>query len=74
LIADGHAELGSNHLPFVLSEAGGELGLFDGARVYGPIDLMYYGPHAAGTAYGRYPDGSDAYRSLAQTPLAANRP
>jgi spore coat protein H len=72
LIADGNVDLGPDHLAFTISSTGGEVGLFDGVHVYGPIDLMYFGSHAAGTAYGRIPDGSDAYRPLRQTPGSKN--
>jgi spore coat protein H len=44
LIADGNTAAGPEHLPFTLSRSGGEVGLFDGTRVYGPLDAVYHGP------------------------------
>jgi spore coat protein H len=44
LIADGNTAAGPEHLPFTLSHSGGEVGLFDGTRVYGPLDAVYQGP------------------------------
>lgn len=44
LIADGNTAAGPEHLPFTLSRSGGEVGLFDGTRVYGPLDVVYHGP------------------------------
>ncbi len=55
-----------------LSTAGGEVGIFPADKVYGPADLVFYGPHSAGTAYGRTLDGSETFRSLPQTPGGPN--
>ncbi|HEX8819294.1 MAG TPA: CotH kinase family protein [Archangium sp.] len=61
LIADGNTEAGPTHLPFTLSRAGGEVGLFDGTRVYGPLDTVYYGPLLSGTVYSRRGTWSDDF-------------
>jgi spore coat protein H len=61
LPADGNTAAGPLHLPFTLSRQGGEVGLFNGnlksgsgkPRVYAPEDVVYYGPLARGTVYGR---------------------
>ncbi|MFN7133365.1 MAG: lamin tail domain-containing protein, partial [Myxococcales bacterium] len=70
--AGGHLQIPTSTLPFGLGTAGGELGIFDGTRVYDPFDAVYFGPHAAGTAYGRYPDGSEDFRAMTPTPGTAN--
>jgi spore coat protein H len=61
LIADGNTEAGLTHLPFTLSRAGGEVGLFDGTRMYGPLDTVYYGPLPSGTVYSRKGTWSDDF-------------
>jgi spore coat protein H len=61
LPATGNTAAGPMHLPFTLSRQGGEVGLFNGnlksasgkPRVYAPEDVVYYGPLARGTVYGR---------------------
>ncbi len=74
LWASGNPALGPEHLPFTLGEEGGELGLFDGQHVYRPLDVLYFGPRAPGSAYGRLPDGSEQVRALAApTPGLSNR-
>jgi spore coat protein H len=74
LWASGDASRGPEHLPFTLGSAGGELGLFDGTHAGLPLDVVYFGPRTAGSAYGRLPDGAEALRGLAaQTPGTANR-
>jgi spore coat protein H len=74
LWASGDTSRGPLHLPFTLGTQGGELGLFDGERVSRPLDVLYFGPRAAGSAYGRLPDGSENLRALAApTPEAPNR-
>lgn len=45
-------------IPFAIPREGGELGLFDGSRVYGPLDAVFYGP-GTGDSYGRSPDGGE---------------
>lgn len=71
LMADGSVEPG--HLPFLLSEAGGEVGVFDATRMstsktpkplmYGPEDALWFGPLSADTVYGRTtPDSEDFER------------
>jgi spore coat protein H len=52
---------GPTHLPFTLSRSGGEVGLFDGTRVYGPQDALYYGPLPSGTVYSRKGTWSDDF-------------
>jgi spore coat protein H len=59
-------------LPFVLSIAGGELGLFAPATIHAPHDLVYFGPRAPGGAYGRTSDGAEAWGNVPRTPGAAN--
>lgn len=66
LVADGSVEPG--HLPFEPSPAGGELGVFRGGTVHDPLDVVYFGPHAAGRAYGRAPDGAERFAEAAPTP------
>jgi spore coat protein H len=61
LVADGNTEAGPTHLPFMLSRSGGEVGLFDGTHVYGPLDVLYYGPLPSGTVYSRKGPGSDDF-------------
>jgi len=61
LVADGNTEAGLTHLPFTLSRAGGEVGLFDGTRMYGPLDAVYYGPLPSGTVYSRKGTWSDDF-------------
>jgi spore coat protein H len=61
LHASGNPAAGPTHLPFTLSRQGGEVGLFNGniksnsgkPRVYGPEDILYYGPLPRGMVYGR---------------------
>lgn len=59
-------------LPFVLSIAGGELGVFAPEAVHAPRDLVYFGPRAPGGAYGRTSDGAEAWANVPRTPGAAN--
>ncbi|MBM7114358.1 CotH kinase family protein [Archangium primigenium] len=61
LVADGAAQAGAEHLPFKLSTQGGELGLFDGQRMTGVVDLTFHAPLSPGQAYGRLPDGAEAW-------------
>ncbi|WP_224244835.1 CotH kinase family protein [Hyalangium gracile] len=73
--ADGDTAAGPLHLPFTLSREGGEVGLFDGKRlsesgklpVYGPEDILYYGPLPSGTVYGRKTPQSEDFE---RRPLA----
>ncbi|WP_242345268.1 CotH kinase family protein [Anaeromyxobacter terrae] len=60
------------HLPFVLSTSGGELGVFPPAAVHAPYDLVYFGPRASGSAYGRTSDGTETFGDVARTPGTAN--
>lgn len=65
--ADGSAEPG--HLPFTLSEQGGEVGVFDATRaskagkplMYGPADAVWFGPLPSDTVYGRTAPGSEDF-------------
>jgi spore coat protein H len=59
-------------LPFVLSPAGGELGVFAPGTLHAPYDLVYFGPRVEGGAYGRTDDGVEAWSDLARTPGAPN--
>ena len=61
LIADGNSRAGPAHLPFKLQTRGGELGLFDGQRMTGVVDLTFHAPLAPGQAYGRLPDGAESW-------------
>ncbi|WP_434381039.1 CotH kinase family protein [Melittangium boletus] len=70
LLADGSPTKGALHLPFTLSETeGGEVGLFNGnirsatgvALVYGPVDIVYFGPSSADMAYGRKSPGGEDF-------------
>ena len=61
LYADGRTDAGPTHLPFKLQTRGGELGLFDGIRMTGVVDLTFYAPLAPGKAYGRIPDGAESW-------------
>ena len=70
LTAGGDPSQGSDHLAFQLPVSGGELGVFDGVKVTEPLDAIYFGPHGAGTAYGRSGDG---FAVMAPTPGAPNR-
>lgn len=72
LIADGEPSRGRDHLPFRIPVDGGEIGVFDVGRVYGPSDVLYFGPHAPGTALGRVGDGEERIGVVAQTPGQAN--
>lgn len=66
LVADGSTAPG--HLPFAPSTRGGELGLFRCGTVHDPLDVVYFGPHAAGRAYGRAPDGAERFVEADATP------
>lgn len=70
--ANGFLRIATSSLPFTLSTTGGEIGLFDGQRVYAPFDAIFYGPHAPGTGYGRYPDGGEDFRQMLPTPELPN--
>jgi spore coat protein H len=74
--AGGYLTLGGGgsdtELPFTLPTDGGELGLFDGVHVYGPADIVYFGPHPEGTTYSRTSDGSEDWRVGPSTPGARN--
>jgi spore coat protein H len=70
LVADGSSARG--HLPFAPSTSGGELGVFRAGAVSGPLDVVFYGPHAAGRGYGRAPDGAERFREADPTPGSAN--
>jgi spore coat protein H len=69
LEADGKPAAGSTHLPFVLSRQGGEVGLFNGNRlsasgkplVYGPEDVVYFGPLPSGMRYRRVTPASEDF-------------
>ena len=61
LYADGRPGAGPDHLPFKLQSGGGELGLFDGKRMTGVVDVTYYAPLSPGRAYGRTPDGAERW-------------
>jgi spore coat protein H len=61
LIADGNPSAGPAHLPFKLQTRGGELGLFDGKRMTGVVDLTFHAPLTPGQAYGRMPDGAESW-------------
>ncbi|WP_277957292.1 MULTISPECIES: CotH kinase family protein [Anaeromyxobacter] len=63
---------GPPHLPFVLSTSGGELGVFPAGTIHAPYDLVYFGPRASGSAYGRTSDGAETFANVARTPGAAN--
>jgi spore coat protein H len=66
LVADGSLEPG--HLPFQPSAAGGEIGVFRSGTVHDPLDVVYFGPHGAGRAYGRSPDGAERFTEADPTP------
>ncbi len=70
--ANGFLRIPTSSLPFSLPTDGGELGLFDGQKVYAPFDAVYFGPHAPGTGYGRFPDGSEDFRQMTPTPELPN--
>jgi spore coat protein H len=69
LMASGNTANGPTHLPFTLSRQGGEVGLFDGnrlsdtgrPRVYGPEDVVYFGPLPYGAVYGRKTPASEDF-------------
>ncbi|MDY7232374.1 CotH kinase family protein [Hyalangium rubrum] len=69
LQADGNTAAGPTHLPFTLSRQGGEVGLFNGnlvsstgkPRLHSPEDVVYYGPLAYGTVYGRKTPASEDF-------------
>ena len=55
-------------LPFEPSLAGGEIGVFRSGTVHDPLDVVYFGPHAGGRAYGRAPDGAERFTEPDPTP------
>ncbi len=57
LVVPAHGKL---TLPFVAPAAGGEVGLFDATTLAPTATPMYFGP-LGGRAYGRVPDGADAW-------------
>lgn len=76
LLADGSTEPG--HLPFTLSEQGGEVGVFDATRmstsknpmplVYGPEDALWFGPLPSDTVYGRAEPASESFEHRPYVP------
>ncbi len=70
LEADGNTAAGPTHLAFTLDSAGGELAVFNGTDVYGPLDAVYFGHRSS--AYGRFPDGSSTFKSMSPSPGASN--
>jgi hypothetical protein len=70
--ADGETNEGPLHANFKLGSDGEQVGLFaaDGGTV---IDQVAFGPQAEDRSYGRMPDGSDNWQSLAAaTPGKSN--
>jgi spore coat protein H len=73
---DGCPEPG--HLPFTLSEQGGEVGVFDATRMssskapkplmYGPEDAVWFGPLPADTVYGRTSSDSEDFERRPYVP------
>jgi spore coat protein H len=68
LVADGAPP----NLPFTISVGGGELGVFAPGTIHDPYDLVYFGPRASGSAYGRTSDGAEAWGNVPRTPGAPN--
>lgn len=61
LWADGQPEQGANHLPFTITEAGGEVGLFTGRGMAQIHDLLFYSPLEKGAVYARKGDGAEVW-------------
>jgi hypothetical protein len=75
LWADGQTGDGFLHLPFQLSEAGGQLYLTNITGIDTTIvDSLTYPPQISNVAFGRYKDGKlDTYYLAMPTPLSPNR-
>lgn len=70
LFADGDPVQGNRHADVSLLPSGGELSLI--APDLSTIDTVTYGPQAADGAFGRMPNGTGDFESLAPTPGAEN--
>jgi hypothetical protein len=72
--ADNEPDEGPTHVNFKLDGDGERLALTASEANYnGLIDEVYYGPQRVDQAFGRYPDGVEAWRFLSPTPGQANR-
>jgi hypothetical protein len=61
LWADGATAAGPTHLPFKLAADGGEIGLFDGVRRSGGVDVLYHPALRSDAAYARVTPASEEW-------------
>ena len=73
LWADGDSPQGANHLNFRLSKSGEQIGIFTAPAAGSvPLDTLSFGAQAQDVSYGRIPNGSGPFVTLAFPSPGAN--